>query len=106
MDFDQIDYQRTLSQQRKILWEKFQNNCVLAFGGGLFLITSDFLASIRIIEQPAEWILDMNQNPIWIPQVDYFYKKAHTTYYTALADYGNSYTQLKSQRSVKSLVDL
>ena len=103
---EQADYQRTFSQQRKILWEQFQDNCVLAYNGGLFAITPSFISSTKNIEEDSQWILDMNSTPVWIENVAKFYKEAYNLYYTALAKYGNEYNKLKSQRSTKSLIDL
>lgn len=103
---EKADYQRTFSQQRKILWEKFQDNCVLAYNGGLFLVTPSFISTIKNIEEDYQWVLDMNSNPVWVENIAKFYREAYNIYYTALANYGKEYNQLKSQRSVKSLIDL
>jgi hypothetical protein len=101
-----MNYRSTLARQSDILKQKFEDQCVIAWNGGLFLVTPEFLAGLRIIEQPAEWVLDMNQTPIWIPQVEFFYKQAYNVYYTALSDYGTAFSQLKSQRSVETILDL
>ena len=101
-----MNYRSILTQQTNVLKQKFEDQCVIAWSGGLFLVTPEFLTGLRIIEQPAEWVLDMNQTPIWIPQVEFFYKQAYNVYYTALSDYGTAFNQLKSQRSVETILDL
>ena len=101
-----MNYRSTLAQQTKILKQKFMDQCVMDWNGGLFLVTPEFLTGLRMIRQPAEWALDMNQNPIWIPQVEFFYEQAYNVYYTALSDYGTAFNQLKSQRSVETILDL
>jgi hypothetical protein len=101
-----MNYRNILTQQTNVLKQKFEDQCVMAWNGGLFLVTPEFLAGVRIIEEPAEWVLDMNQTPVWIPQVDLFYKQAYNLYYTALSDYGTALNQLKSQRSVETILDL
>ena len=100
------DYQKTHANQRQIARQKFQDQCVLAHNGGLFQITAELLAVVSSIKEPSQWILDMNSIPIWINNVDSFYQQAYNIYYTALNDYGNTYNQLKTQRSVKTLIGL
>jgi hypothetical protein len=101
-----VNYRTAFTQQTKILDQKFKDQCVVAWDGGLFLVTPEFLAGLKLIKQPAEWVLDMNQTPIWIPQVEFFYEQAYNVYYTALSDYGTAFSQLKSQRSVETILDL
>lgn len=101
-----MNYRNTLARQSNILKQKFMDQCVMDWNGGLFLVTPEFLTGLRMIQQPAEWVLDMNQNPIWIPQVEFFYEQAYNVYYTALSDYGTTFNQLKSQRSVETILDL
>lgn len=98
------NYQSTLTQQKTIAAQRFADKCVVAQDGGLFLVTLSFLSSIKIITDPAQWIVDMNNNPIWIADINSFYQLAYNAYHTALAEYGETYSQLKKQRSVKSLV--
>jgi hypothetical protein len=100
------DYQRTHANQRQIVWQKFQDQCVLVHNGSLFQVTAELLAVISSIKEPEQWILDMNSIPVWIEDIDSFYQQAYNIYYTALNDYGNTYNQLKNQRSVKTLMDL
>jgi hypothetical protein len=101
-----MNYKNTLARQSDVLKQKFKDQCIIAWNGGLFLVTPEFLTGLRMIQQPAEWGLDMNQTPIWIPDVEFFYKQAYTVYYTALSDYGTAFNQLKSQRSVETILDL
>jgi hypothetical protein len=48
----------------------------------------------------------MNQNPILVENVAEFYDRAYNVYYKALSDFGKSFNQLKSQRSVESILEL
>lgn len=101
-----MNYRNTVAHQTKILKQKFQDQCVIAQDGGLFLITLEFLSSLKNINKDSQWVLDMNQTPIYIQNIANFYDRAYNVYYTALADFGTSYTQLKSQRSVESILEL
>jgi hypothetical protein len=101
-----MNYRITLLQQKKIIEQQFKDQCIISENGGLFFITTDFLASINDIKETDQWVLDMNQTPIYIQNIANFYDRAYNVYYTALADFGKSFNQLKSQRSVESILEL
>ena len=100
------NYQSTLTQQKNILRQKFQDDCILAQNGGLFLVTPEFIAGLQSLSLSSRYVIDMNENPIWIEDIQKFVAAATNCYKEAVHTYGNSYVKLKTQRSVKSLVGL
>jgi len=98
------NYQSTLTQQKKVIKQQFKDNCVLAYNGGLFFITPEFIAGMAFGN--ADWVIDMNGNPIKIDVRKDFVDLATKTYNVAVCKYGEAYSQLKTQRSVKSLVGI
>lgn len=96
-------YQTTLNQQRRLLKEQFETDTVVAYNGGLFKVTQEWLAGI---DKESNWILDMNRNPVMIADPNELYELARSAYQSALAKYGDAYQQLRRQRSVKTLTDL
>ena len=100
------NYQSSLKQKKDILRQKFNDQCIYAQNGGLFLLDFKWLAGIASIKESSQWIIDMNGNPIWVNDVQNFYKSSYETYIEALRQFGESYQELKSQRSIKSLVGL
>ena len=103
---DFANYQTTLTQQKELIKQRFLDNCLTAINGGIFLITHEFLAGFTLLGQESQWILDHNKNPIWIDDVVSFVEQSKNVYQTALKEYGEQYSQLKKQRSVKALVGL
>ena len=101
-----MNYRTIFLQQKKIIEQQFKDQCIISENGGMFFITADFLATIKNIEEADQWVLDMNQNPIYIQTIANFYDRAYNVYYTALADFGKSFNQLKSQRSVESILEI
>jgi len=101
-----MKYRPTVVNQTRIFEQKFKDQCIIVQDEGLFLITAEFLTSINNITELSQWVLDMNQRPIYIQDVANFYNRAYNIYYTALADFGTSFNQLKSQRSVESILEL
>jgi hypothetical protein len=96
-------YQTTLNQQKRLLTEKFESNTLLAYNGGLFRITPEFIAGY---DTESNWVLDVNQQPINIDDHQNFLNLAKETYRTAIKEYGESFQQLRRQRSVRALTDL
>lgn len=97
------NYQTTLNQQRKLLKEQFETDTVVAYEGGLFKITQEWLGGFDI---DAVWFLDANGTPILIKDTRAFYATAKTAYNQAMTQYGEAYQKLRTQRSVRSLTDL
>jgi hypothetical protein len=100
------NYQSTLTQQKNILRQKFQDDCILAQDGGLFLVTPEFIAGLQAIQTTTRYVLDMNLNPILIEDISQLVKDALHCYETAITAYGTEYSKIKTQRSVKALVGL
>jgi hypothetical protein len=100
------NYQTTLTQQKNIIKQRFDDACIFPWNGGLFQITLEFLGGIKAVENVAAWLIDMNGNPIWVPDIEFFYQSAHKQYTDAVNFYGTAYEELKKQRSVNKLVGL
>lgn len=100
------NYQATLSRQKTIIRQTFQDQCLLGYNGGLFLITPEFIAGLDMLGKTSRYVVDHNQNPIWVEEISDLKTKAIDCYNLAIETYGNEYSKLKTQRSVKSLVGL
>jgi hypothetical protein len=96
-------YQTTLNQQRQLLKERFQADCVVAYNGGLFNITQAWLGGF---DPQALWILDANGLPIRVLDAEKLFQMAKTAYDLALTTYGESYERLRRQRKVRELTEL
>jgi hypothetical protein len=98
------NYQNTLTQQRKLLTQKFQEATMMAYNGGLFKITLEFISAIKSLQ--PKYILDSNNNPIKIDDYDTFISEAELVYSVAVEEYGTEFSALRLKRNVKSLVNL
>jgi len=98
------NYQYTLTKERKLLTQKFQENTIIAYNGGLFKITPEFIAGLKAVR--SEWSLDINNNPVKIDDMDAFILEAQLAYDKALNEYGAEFNALRAKRNVKSLVNL
>jgi hypothetical protein len=98
------NYQFTLTKQRKLLAEKFKENTVLAYNGGLFQITPEFIAGVKTTRTP--YVIDMNGNPIKIEDLDELILRSQEIYEKAITVYGDEFSALRTKRNVKAIVDL
>jgi hypothetical protein len=96
-------YQSTLNQQRRLLKEQFESDTIIAYSGGLFKITQEWLGGF---DPEAVWVLDMNGNPVGVENAAELLAMAKSAYAQALVKYGEEYQKLRRQRSVRSLTDL
>lgn len=98
------NYQTTLTHQRKLLTQKFQEGTVFAYNGGLFKLTLEFIGAVKIFQPP--FVLDSNGTPIKIDDYETFIAEMEEVYKIAVETYGKEFSALRVKRNVKSLVEL
>jgi len=98
------NYQLTLTQQRRLLTQKFQEASVFAYNGGLFKLSLEFIAAIKLCQ--PKYLIDSNGTPTKIDDYDTFIIEVEDAYKTAIENYGKEFSALRLKRNVKSLVDL
>lgn len=97
-------YRYSLNLKRKFLFEKFLDNTIIAKNGGLFKINENFLCFLSQIKETTQFILDMNNNPIFIDNIQEFYQQAYKQYFTSLEEFAREIDSLKKQRNKQSLI--
>ena len=96
-------YQTTLNQQRRLLKEQFETDTIVAYNGGLFKITQEWLGGF---DSTNEWFLDSREMPVKVDNPQELLEQARKAYKEAIEKYGKAFQDLKTQRSVKRLTDL
>lgn len=103
----QAKYQTTIRQQRELLVTQFQDQCSLIKNGRIFDITPEFLAGIESqgrYNNNQCWVIDRNQNPVLIEDVESFVSDGFRIYNNAAETYGNALTALQKLRTVKDVI--
>jgi hypothetical protein len=98
------NYQTTLTHQRKLLTQKFQESSVIAYNGGLFKLTLEFIGAVKLFQPP--YVLDSNGTPVKIEDYETFIAEIEEAYKKAVESYGKEFSALRLKRNVKSLVEL
>jgi hypothetical protein len=102
------NYMVTLNNQKLVLKEKFLNDCVHYENGGKFSITKDLITFCKVLidcgndEQAV--LIDDNELPIEISNMEEFFNKIVNIYYSASNSYFSDYQKIKSNRSIEKMV--
>lgn len=103
------NYMITLNNQKRILKEKYKEQTVYYHAGGQFTVTKDLITFVNMLVERdnAEDIVlvDDNETPIMVENLENFLADIIDTYFTAANDYYAEYEKLKKNRSVEKLVE-
>ena len=107
LDFS--NYQQTLSIRIKQLKEKIDSRLTFGHNGGLFKIDRSLIAFVQmLIDQDRIEnipILDVNQNPILVKDLNIFRDEMLDRYFSSMYEYHSEYEQIKKSRSIEKMVD-
>jgi|TARA_B100000989_G_scaffold290044_1_gene262691 hypothetical protein len=102
------NYRSTLSVQQKQLREQCEARLNFAFNGGLFKIDQNlisFVGNFLKEDKKSMVILDSNQTPIDLEDLQKFYEDINTRWFEAVNDYHRQYQELSTKRKVTKLVE-
>jgi hypothetical protein len=103
------NYQQTFSIQRRMLKEKIEAKLSYGYNGGLFYIDRNLLTFVEILctkgRTSGTAILDSNENPILIDDLETFRDEIFSRYFETTYEYFESYQTLKKSRSVEKLLE-
>jgi hypothetical protein len=107
LDFS--NYMVTLNNQKRVAKEKFLENCVHYLNGGKFTVNRELITFCQIIvnrELNSAILIDDNDTPIEIEEMDKFLDDILDIYFTTSYQYLDSYTEIKKNRKIEGLVNL
>lgn len=108
LDFS--NYRQTLAVQRKLIKEKMQARLTYGCNGGIFKIDQSLLSFISMLCSEGRTqgvvLLDANDNPVIIDNLETFKTEIFDRFFTASFEYQEEYEKIKKSRSVEKLVDL
>jgi|TARA_B100000035_G_scaffold87406_1_gene73414 hypothetical protein len=106
---DISNYMVTLNNQTRLLKEQYSENLVYYFNGGQFSITQQlvsFCQSLLSLKQQSTILIDDNNIPIEVEDLESFTNSIISTYFEASNRYLTEYNKLKKNRSIESIMDL
>lgn len=108
LDFS--NYRQTFSIQRRALKEKIEAKLTYGCNGGIFKIDRSLITFVQLLIDQGRTsgvpLIDSNENPILIDNLETFKDEILDRYFTATLEYYEQYQDLKKSRSVEKLLDL
>lgn len=104
------NYNHTLSLQRKVLKEKMSARLTYGYNGGIFKIDQSLMIFVDMLINQGRIsgipILDSNENPIIINDMESFRDEIFDRYFNTVFEYHVEFEKIKKNRSVEKLIDL
>lgn len=108
LDFS--NFRQAFSTQQKTLKEKIQAKLTYGFNGGIFKINRELIGFVQILIDKGRTngvvLLDQNDNPIMVDDLEKFQEEIMDRYFTSTNEYLEEFQKLKKSRSMEKLVDL
>jgi hypothetical protein len=108
LDFS--NYRQTFSIQRRTLKEKIEAKLTYGHNGGIFKIDRSLITFVQLLIDQGRVsgvpLIDANENPILIDNLETFKDEILDRYFTSTLEYYEQYQELKKSRSVEKLLDL
>ena len=107
--FEIANYMSTLAEQKRIIFEEFQQNLVYFFNGATFVVSKELINYVKTLIDMGQHdavLIDDNKIPVDISNLSEFLERILNTYTQATNQYYTKYQQMKKNRSVEGLLDL
>lgn len=106
--FDIANYMSTLAAQKQVLKEEFNQNLIHFQNGGTFTISRELIVFVKAIKELSDnnstVVIDDNQIPIEIADVDLFLESILSKYQFAVNGYYTRYSTIKNARTIESIL--
>lgn len=103
------NYMVTLNNQKRLLKEKYYEDLLYFKNGCQFTVTKELITFVGMLiakENDSNVVLiDDNDIPTSIENLNDFYDDILDVYFTASNKYNTNYNNLKTKRSVEKLID-
>lgn len=104
------NYRQTLNIQRKSLKEKINAKLTYGYNGGIFKIDRQLISFCQVLIDKQRVVdvilLDQNENPILISNLEEFQDEIISRYFESVNEYFEEYEKIKKSRTVEKLLDL
>lgn len=108
--FDVANYMATLSNQRRLILEEFNQKTVYYINGATFKLNPGLINFTKLVIDRGHTtdmaFIDANNFPVMIEDVNSFYNDIVSTYFEAVNEYAAKFAELKNKRNIKDMVSL
>ena len=108
--FAVANYMATLSNQRRILLEEYNQKLLHYINGATFKINLELINFTKVVldlgHDSEVAFIDSNSFPVVIEDVQKFFNDITLIYFEATNEYSVKYAELKSKRKIADIVEL
>lgn len=108
--FDVANYMATLSNQRRIILEEFNQKLIYYINGATFKITPELINFTKTLMDMGQItdvsFIDFNNLPVLLSDVHKFYDDITAIYFESVNSYAAQYANMASKRNVEAIVAL
>lgn len=96
----------TLSAQKQILKEEFNQNLIYFYNGGTFTVTRELILFVKMLSDSDNYsvLVDDNNIPVEITDLKSFLESILAKYQFAVNGYYTKYSEIKHARTVESIL--
>jgi hypothetical protein len=100
----------TLSNQKRIILEEYNQKLVYYVNGASFRVTPELINFIKTILDLGHAVdvtfVDVNNFPVLVPDVQEFFDRIVDIYFEATNEYAAKYASIKTKRKIADIVEL
>jgi len=108
--FAVANYMATLSNQRRIVLEEYNQKLIYYINGATFKINLELINFAKVVldigQDTDVAFVDSNDFPVIINDVQKFFDDIISQYFEATNEYASKYAELKNKRKISDIVDL
>lgn len=101
------NYMVTLSNQKRVLYEKFKTDIIFYQNGATFTVSKELITFLKTLIDTGNdsdiVLVDDNDLPVMIEDLKSFFNSVLDKYFSAANEYYAEYQKLKVKRSVEAL---
>jgi len=102
-------YMATMNNQKRIIREQFLESCIHYINGGKFSVNRELITFCHTLlqnDQTGAVLIDDNETPIDVEDLQKFLDDILDIYFTASYKYLDKHNEIKSNRTIEGLVNL
>ena len=108
--FDVANYMATLSNQRRLILEEFNQKTIFYINGATFKLNPELINFTKLVLDQGHdsdvAFIDANNFPVIIEDVQKFYNEIVNSYFEAVNSYAAKFAEIRNKRNVKDIVSL
>ena len=103
-----VNFIQLVKQSKNRLKEQYKENIIFRYEQGLFKADKDLILFIKLLKDlnhPTKILIDINDNPVEVIDLDDFLSKSLEVYYKAVNQYNLEFKKIQQIRSKEGFIE-